>query len=204
MGDHEKEIAVYQAACQHYYTSTNYTWMVGGPLIAGIFVLWGLMFGDSSTGDEKVQMIRWFFCVFISFISAIWVIFAYMQRMNVYKATKMLKRIEKSLELSNQFSFYSNLKSEEAKKDDYKIGLPLLLSGKYLEMLLFVILSLGGPIGYCFIYGWNSCHFEKQPFYTIIFMGCFLIKSIASLVGIVCLYLIWKNGGLSKYIKDKN
>jgi|GEM_PF-1707941 len=174
----DERLAVYQAATQHYYASTNYTWQVGGPLIAGVFVLWGLMFGDTKLCFDQFRQMRLVFCCIIPIVSSIWLFFALMQRQQVYFANKKLS------ELEVDFKFYDILWTGNNLNNDNALKRPI--DGKTLELTIFIILSLGGALGYWIVDSWSWWLLEP-----------IIITVITTLIIIV------KNIQLNQYKKNK-
>jgi uncharacterized membrane protein len=161
---HISNEAMYQAAYNHYYRSTNYTWAVGGPLIAGVFVLWGLIF---KTADTSVaQNLQLLFVCLVPFFSGIWLLFADMQRKEVLKAVIKLK----SLEPAN--GFYKDLNSTKIKE------LKRLVEGKCLEMAIFFFLSFGGILGYLLSSKWELDCYLLIPLGIIIIVMIIILKNI--------------------------
>lgn len=130
----DTRLVEYQAAQDCYLHYDNFPWQVGALLIAGVFVFWGLVI-DSSAKWEILGPAS----LLVSLLMSVWILYAHHNR-QIY-----LCKLDRARELERELGMeqHRRFKWNESTERKYKV---FGLKGHYLDLVIFALASVGGPL----------------------------------------------------------
>ena len=144
MSDSEERLLVeYQAAHDSYLHHNSFPWQVGSLLIAGVFVFWGFVL-DKSPSSETVAVAS----VLVTALMSIWELYAHQVRQIYLCKLDRIREIERQLNLEQNRRFVAAEKTSK----HYRYFGP---SGYQLNLAIYTLASLGGPLLGIVQHGWN-------------------------------------------------
>jgi len=173
---HDVALAEYAAAQEAYIHYDNYSWQVGAVLIAGVFVLWGLVTSASNPAN-----VPWFTVnLLVWLLMSIWLLYTGHNRQLYLFKIHRIREIEKDLGMCQHRRFKA-WGPEEPRV--YVLDPP---KGHVLDYAVYAIASLGGPILACIIsyqrYGLCSVLFFVLLVVAAIYRVCILNKRAEAII----------------------
>ncbi len=153
----EQLLAEYQAAQDSYLHHDSLPWQVGGLLIAGVFVFWGLMLDRSPTSDSVVAA-----SLLVTALMSAWMLYAHQVRQIYLCKLDRIREIERQLGMEQHRRF---IKSEKTIWH-YRYFGP---SGFQLNLAIYTFTSLGG-----LILGYTQAGWDKLSTLSILPVALFL------------------------------
>ncbi|HEC33312.1 MAG TPA: hypothetical protein ENI37_01175 [Chloroflexi bacterium] len=164
--DTESARVEYAAAQEAYLHYDNFVWQVGAVLIAGVFVYWGFLLAT-----PPQLLVTLFGHILVTALMSVWLLYAAHNRQIYLFKLHRIHELEKRLGMLQHRRFKDWGPTEPRV---YRIDKP---GGHCLDKLVYVIVSLGGPLQACLSTNaseWSCVHFLLLGIILLLVAGVIL------------------------------